>query len=156
MKAIALIITLLMLVPSICIGSEVYVTRDALRSSIRIPSQMNMKEAKPIYRMSLELSQGEKVMVYGCVNVTNDNGRNVGWGIVLKETTTNEYISPRQTRNVTPDTHHDSNSVVGYFEAPADGTYTFALMLWCGSDTVYGKYLTIDTNNFGQVMVQIL
>lgn len=156
MKTIALIVMLLMLVPSICIGSEVYITRDALRPSIRISRQMNMKEARPIYKISLELSQGEQLMVYGCANVTNDNGRNVGWGIVLKETTTNEYISPRQTRNVTPDTHHDSNSVVGYFEAPADGTYTFALLLWCGSDTVYGKYLTIDTNNFGQVIVQIL
>ena len=156
MKAIALVVTVLMLVPSICIGAEVYVTRDALRSSILIPSHMTIKEAKAIYRISLELSQGEQVMVYGCANVTNDTGRNVGWGVVLKETTTNEYISPRQTRNVTPDMHHDSNSVVGTFEAPADGTYTFALMLWCGSSTVYGKYLTIETNNFGQVMVHIL
>ena len=156
MKAIALIVAMLMIVPSICIGSEVYLTREALRSSILIPSHMNMKEAKPVYKISLELSQGEQVMVYGCANVTNDTGDNVGWGIVLKETTTNNYISPRQTRNVTPDTHHDSNSVVGYFEAPADGTYTFALMLWCGSTAVYGRYLTIDTNNFGQVMVQIL
>ena len=156
MKAIALIVTLLMLVPSVCIGSEVYVTREALRSSVLILSHMAIKEAKPIYKISLELSQGEQVMVYGCANVTNDNGCNVGWGIVLKETTANEYISPKQTRNVTPDMHHDSNSVVGTFEAPADGTYTFALMLWCGSSTVYGKYLTIETNNFGQVMVQIL
>ena len=156
MKAIALVVTVLMLVPSICIGAEVYVTRDALRSSILIPSHMTMKEAKAIYRISLELSQGEQVMVYGCANVTNDTGRNVGWGVVLKETTTNEYISPRQTRNVTPDMHHDSNSVVGTFEAPADGTYTFALMLWCGSSTVYGKYLTIETKDYGQVMVQIL
>ena len=127
-----------------------------MRSSILIPSHMTIKEAKAIYRISLELSQGEQVMVYGCANVTNDTGRNVGWGVVLKETTTNEYISPRQTRNVTPDMHHDSNSVVGYFEAPADGTYTFALMLWCGSSTVYGKYLTIETKDYGQVMVQIL
>lgn len=156
MKAITLIVTILILVPSICIGSEVYLTREALRSSIRIPSHMSMKEAKTIYKLSLELSQGQQVIVYGCTNVTNDAGDNVGWGVVLKETTTGNYISLRQTRNVTPDTHHDSNSVVGTFEAPADGTYTFALMLWCGSTAVYGKYLTIDTNNFGQVLVQVL
>ena len=58
MKAITLIVTILILVPSICIGSEVYLTREALRSSIRIPSHMSMKEAKTIYKLSLELSQG--------------------------------------------------------------------------------------------------
>ena len=117
---------------------------------------MNMKEGKIIYQMSLDLLQGERVIVQGCANVTNNNGNNVGWGVVLRELTTLQYISPRQTRNVTKDTHHDSNSVVGYFEAPADGVYTFALILWCGSDAVYGKYLIIDTSNFGQLLIQIL
>ena len=131
-------------------------TRIALRSSIRIPSHLNMKEGKAVYKMSLNLLQGERVIVQGCANVTNNNGNNVGWGVVIRELTTLEYISPRQTRNVTKDTHHDSNSVMGYFEAPVDGTYTFALILWCGSDAVYGRYLIIDTVNFGQLLIQIL
>lgn len=153
----ALLVCLMVLgLASVAYGDEVYLTRKALRSSIKIASWMNSKEEKPVYRLSIHLMEGERVIVNGCMNVTNNAGDNVGWGIELRETVTNTLISPRQTRNVTPSMHHDSNSVVGYFEAQAEGDYTFALLIWTGSTTVHGRYLTIDTAIFGQVMITVL
>jgi hypothetical protein len=156
MKRFLLGILLVLGLTGIACGDEVYLTRTALRSSIKIASWMDSKNAKPVYRLALHLEQGERVIVNGCMEVTNDAGDNVGWCVELKEMTTDSRISPRQCRNVTPPMHHDSLGVVGYFEAPADGDYVFALLTWNGSTTVAGRYLTIDTALFGQVMITIL
>ena len=154
----ALLVCLMVLgLTGVAYCDEVYLTRIALRSSVKVADWMNWKTgSKPVYKLAIHLMEGERVVVNGCMNVTNDTGGNVGWGIRLVELITGEDVSPRQTRNVTPDMHHDSNSVVGYFVAPAEADYIFALVIWTGSTSVGGQWLTIDTARFGQVMITVL
>lgn len=135
----------------------IFISAIALISSLAILPAMDMRKAKPVYVIEIEaLRTGDQVILNGCITVTNDAGYNVGWGIAIKELYSNTIISPRQTRNVTPDMHHDSNSVMCIYTIPQDGTYKFALVVWCGSSRANGKRLTVEKNNYGQLVVQVL
>ena len=134
----------------------ILMTGVALISSLKIQPWMDHKKSRAVFVLSMPLRAGDKVILNGCLGMTNDTGYNVGVGIAIKENVSGKIISPVQTRNVTPDMHHDSNSIMTVFEAPADGDYKFALIIWAGSTAADGSSLTIENGRFGQLIAQII
>lgn len=128
---------------------------------LRIPilPKMSFRLAENLYALeSIELKAGDTVILNGCITVTNDAGYVVGWGVAIKEEDAG-IISPRQTRNVTPSMHHDSQTAMAVFRADHDGWYKFSMIIWSGSTRTRSgdnDHLKIEQLHYGQLVAQVI